>query len=156
MNTDWQIKELEQKAGALISEKADFFLVEIKILPGNNIKVVLDADQGISIDELAQCNRSLYKQIEESKLFPNNDFSLEVSSPGLDEPLKLNRQYLKNIGRKVEIILKNGIKIEGKLLGVTQSEIMIEEEKGNKKHKELLQHSVSFENIKSTKIQVKW
>ena len=94
---------------ALIDPDPENFLVEVKIRPGNNIKVFVDADRGISIDKLAQYNRRLYRQIEESGLFPNNDFSLEISSPGLDEPLKLRRQYLKNIGRYVEVILKSGI-----------------------------------------------
>src|SRR4030095_12729954 len=113
MNIDSQIQAIEQKMMALIDPDPENFLVEVKIRLGNNIKIFVDADRGISIDRLAQYNRSLYRQIEESGLFPNNDFSLELSSPGLDEPLKLRRQYLKNIGRYVEVILKNGIRKEG-------------------------------------------
>ena len=153
---DSQIKALEQRVEALINNKPGFFLVNVSIQAGNNIKVFIDADQGVSIDELAQCNRSLYKQIEENNLFPNNNFSLEVSSPGLDEPLKLLRQYLKNIGRNVEVIRKDGIKTEGKLLSATETGIVIEEERGHKKNKELLQHSILVENIKSTKVQIKF
>jgi ribosome maturation factor RimP len=153
---DSQIRVLEGEVGALINNKPGFFLVNVSIRPGNNIKVFIDADQGVSIDELAQCNRSLYKYIEESNLFPNGDFSLEVSSPGLDEPLRLHRQYLKNIGRNVEVIRKDGIKTEGKLLSATENEIVVEEERGNKKNKELLQHSIRLENIKSTKVQIKF
>ena len=119
----------------MIAPDPENFLVEVKIRPGNNIKIFVDADRGMSIDKLAQYNRNLYRQIEESGLFPNNDFSLEISSPGLDEPLKLRRQYLKNIGRYVEILLKSGVKIEGKLINATDGEILIEEEKGNKKRK---------------------
>ena len=156
LTMDSQTKALEQKVEALIHQKPGFFLVSVNISPGNNIRVFIDADQGISIDELAQCNRSLYKQIEESDLFPNGDFSLEVSSPGLDEPFKLHRQYLKNIGRNVEVIRKNGIKTEGKLLSATETEIIVEEERGHKKNKELLQHSIPLENIKSTKVQIKF
>jgi len=141
---------------ALIDPDPENFLVEVKIRPGNNIKVFVDADRGISIDKLAQYNRSLYRQIEESGLFPNNDFSLEISSPGLDEPLKLRRQYLKNIGRYVEVILKSGIKTEGKLISATDKEILIEEEKGNKKKKEIIEHSLLYDDIKTTKIQIKW
>jgi len=140
----------------LIDPDPENFLVEVKIRPGNNIKVFVDADRGISIDKLAQYNRSLYRQIEESGLFPNNDFSLEISSPGLDEPLKLRRQYLKNIGRYVEVILKSGIKTEGKLISATDKEILIEEEKGNKKKKEIIEHSLLYDDIKTTKIQIKW
>ena len=115
MNLESQIKALEQKVETLISGKPGFFLVEVKISAAGNILVFIDADQGISIDELVQCNRSLYKQIEESGLFPGNNFSLEVSSPGLDEPLKLHRQYLKNIGRSVEVTRKDGIKTDRKI-----------------------------------------
>ena len=87
MNTDSQIQAIEQKVMALIDSDPENFLVEVKIRPGNNIKVFVDADRGISIDKLAHYNRTLYRQLEESRLFPNNDFSLEISSPGLDEPL---------------------------------------------------------------------
>jgi ribosome maturation factor RimP len=156
MNTDSQIQAIEQKVMALIDPDPENFLVEVKIRPGNNIKIFVDADHGISIDKLAQYNRSLYRQIEETGLFPNNDFSLEISSPGLDEPLKLRRQYLKNIGRYVEVLLKSGIKKEGKLISATEKEIVIEEERGNKKNKEIIQHSLSYEDIKTTKIQIKF
>jgi len=156
MNIDSQILAIEQKIMALIDPDPENFLVDVKIRPGNNIKVFVDADRGISIDKLAQYNRSLYRQIEESGLFPNNDFSLEISSPGLDEPLRLSRQYLKNIGRYVEVLLKNGIKKEGKLISATDKEIVIEEERGNKKKKEVILHSLSYDDIKTTKIQIKW
>ncbi len=156
MNIDSQIQAIEQKVMALIDPDPENFLVEVKIRPGNNIKIFVDSDRGMSIDKLAQYNRRLYRQIEESGLFPNNDFSLEISSPGLDEPLKLRRQYLKNIGRYVEIVLKSGIKTEGKLMNATDEEVVIEEEKGNKKKKEIIQHSLSYDDIKTTKIQIKW
>jgi len=156
MNSDSQIQAIEQKVMALIDPDPENFLVEVRIRPGNNIKVFVDADRGISIDKLAQYNRALYRQIEESRLFPNNDFSLEISSPGLDEPIKLHRQYLKNIGRYVEVILKDGMKREGKLVNVTDGEILIEEEKGNKKKKEIIRHSLSHDDIKTTKIQIKF
>ncbi|HYM92585.1 MAG TPA: ribosome maturation factor [Chitinophagaceae bacterium] len=155
MNAESQIKALTQKIEVLISDKPGFFLVDIRIQPTNNIKVFIDADQGIIIDELVQLNRKLYRQLEESGMFPGNDFSLEISSPGLDEPLKLHRQYLKNTGRVVEVVCKDGIKTAGKLISVSDAEIVIEEEKGKGKKKELVNHTISFENIKSTKIQIK-
>jgi len=156
MNTESQIQAIEQKVKTLISPDPESFLVEVKISPGNHIKVFVDADRGVSIDKLTQYNRSLYKQIIEGGLFLNDDFSLEISSPGLDEPLKLHRQYLKNIGRYVEVILKDGNKWEGKLIKATDNEIGIEEEKGNKKKKELVQHTLSYDDIKTTKIQIKF
>ena len=140
----------------LIGEDPETFLVEVKIRPGNNVKVFIDADRGVSIDKLTQYNRRLYRQIVESGLYPGGDFSLEISSPGLDEPLKLQRQYVKNIGRPVEIILKDGIKKAGKLVSATDAEIVVEEEKQNKKNREVLQHTIPYDDIKTTKIQIKW
>ncbi|RYG22846.1 MAG: ribosome maturation factor, partial [Chitinophagaceae bacterium] len=87
---------------------------------------------------------------------PGNDFSLEVSSPGLDEPLKLRRQYLKNVDRFVEVLLLDAVRIEGKLIRVEESAIIIDEEKGKGKKKELVQHTVPFDQIKTTKIQIKF
>jgi ribosome maturation factor RimP len=156
MNIESQIQVIEQKVKTLISPDPESFLVDVKISPGNNVKVFIDADHGVSIEKLTQYNRRLYKQIEESGLFPNDDFSLEISSPGLDEPLKLHRQYVKNIGRNVEVILKEGIKKEGKLMSATNNEIVIEEEKQNKKNKEIVQHTISYNEIKTTKIQIKF
>ncbi len=156
MNTEPQIQAFEHIVTALISAEPDLFLVEVKIKPSNNIKVFIDGDQGVSIEKLVQYNRRLYKEIEESNMFPNGDFSLEVSSPGLDEPLKLHRQYLKNIGRHVEVTDKEGVQKEGKLISVTEADIVVEETKGKGKKMEMIQHIISFENIKTTKIQIKF
>ena len=156
MNTEPQIQAIEDKVGALISAEPDLFLVEVKIKPTNNIKVFIDGDQGVSIEKLVRYNRKLYKEIEESNLYPNGDFSLEVSSPGLEEPLKLHRQYLKNIGRYVEVTDKEGAQKDGKLISATEAEIMVEEIKGKGKKMETFQHRIPFDNIKTTKIQIKF
>jgi len=164
MNTENQVIAVEKKLGELLTELPGYFMVEISVKPTNNIKVFVDADQGAAIDHLSRINRALYKWVEEN-LFPNGDFSIEVSSPGLDEPLKLDRQYLKNIGRMVEIVLKNGLKEEGKLISVSENEVVIEEEKarptgssgrGKGKKKEVIQHIILKEEIKTTKVQVKF
>ena len=155
MNSENQVIGVEKKLSELLTELPGYFLVEISVKPTNNIKVFVDADQGAAIDQLSRINRALYKWVEEN-LFPNGDFSIEVSSPGLDEPLKLDRQYLKNIGRMVEIVLKNGLKKEGKLISVSENEIVIEEETGKGKKKEVIQHIILKEEIKTTKVQVKF
>jgi len=139
---------------ALMAGESLYFLVEVRIKPTNNIKVFLDGDQGISIEKCVQYNRALYKQLEESGLFPGDDFSLEVSSPGLDEPLKSLRQYKKNIGRLVEILLQDGSKKEGRLVEVSEDGIIVEETKGKNKKKEVISHAFLYDNIKTTKIQV--
>ncbi len=147
---------IAQMMTALLADNPDYFLVEIKTNSANNIKVFLDADSGVSIDKCVKYNRALYKQIEESGIFPEGDFSLEVSSPGLDEPLKLKRQYSKNTGRKVEVVLNDGSKVEGKLTGVSDTTIQVEEVKGKNKKKEVLEHTIHIDNIKTTKIQIQF
>jgi ribosome maturation factor RimP len=156
MSIEDQIQALEQKVGALINEEPGVFLVEIRIKPTNNVKVFIDADSGVNIDKLVQYNRKLYRDLEESGFFAGSDFSLEISSPGLDEPLKLHRQYIKNIGREVEVIKTDGVKTEGKMVTVNDHEIIVEEEKGKNKKKEVVTHTISFDNIKTTKIQIKF
>lgn len=148
-----QVQAIEQMVRDMLKEDPAYFLVEIKIKPTNNVKVFLDGDQGITIEKCIAINRALYRKMEEAALFPNGDFSLEVSSPGLDEPLKLFRQYKKNIGRPVEVLLKDGIKIAGKMIDVQEGSIVVEETKGKNKKKEVFTHSFLFDNIKSTKIQ---
>ena len=138
----------------LLAGENDYFLVEIRIKPTNNIKVFLDGDNGIPIEKCVQVNRGMYKQLEGTGLFPADDFSLEVSSPGLDEPLKMYRQYKKNVGRQVELLLQDGSKKEGRLMEVGEDGIIIEETKGKNRKKEVINHTFLFDNIKTTKIQV--
>ena len=156
MNTDPQIKAIEQRITDLISAEPELFLVEVRIKPTNNIKVYIDGDQGVSIEKLVNYNRKLYKKIEEDGMYPNGDFSLEVSSPGLDEPLKMHRQYQKNIGRFAEVTDMEGQKKEGKLVGVGEIDIQLEEIKGKGKKQEMVIHIIPFEQIKSTKILIKF
>jgi ribosome maturation factor RimP len=161
MSIETQVQAIEKMIGAILADDQGYFLVEVKIKPTNNVKVFLDGDTGISIEKCIVYNRALYRQLEESAMFADNDFSLEVSSPGLDEPLKLFRQYRKNIGRPVEVLLKDGVKVEGKLLEVEDSTIIVEETKGksihgrhvSEKKKEVILHTLLFDQIKSTTIQ---
>lgn len=139
---------------ALIAEEPAYFLVDVKLKPGNNIQVFLDGDAGVSLKTCVAYNRALYKQIEAAGLFPPGDFSLEISSPGVDEPLRMQRQYQKNMGRMVETILKDGRKISGKLLAANEAGITLEETKGKGKKQEVLTHELSFDHIKSTTVQV--
>jgi ribosome maturation factor RimP len=156
MQKDTQIHIIEQKVAGLLMAHPSHFLVEVKIKPTNNVKVFVDADEGINLSTLVEYNRSLYKLIEESDIFPAGDFSLEVSSPGLDEPLKKQRQYTKNIGRFVEVILQDGFKKEGRLIEAAEDGIIIESETGKGKHKQTKQETILLTEIKSTKIQVKF
>ena len=154
MNNELQIAKLESLVAGILEGDESYFLVSVRIKPTNNIKVFIDGDQGVSIEKCVGVNRKLYKLIEEQALYPEGDFSLEVSSPGLDEPLKLHRQYLKNIGRTVEVAMLDGTKTEGVLKEAAEDQIVVEETKGKNKKKETVLHTIPFNNIKTTKVQV--
>jgi ribosome maturation factor RimP len=153
MNLAQTTATIRQFTEELITDDVTVFLIEIKLKPGNNIQVFMDGDNGLPLSKCIEYNRALYKKIEEAGLFKDGDFALEVSSPGLEEPLKLTRQYKKNIGRPVEVILKDGRKINGKLLLANET-ITIEETKGKGKKQQMLQHVFALDEIKSTKIQI--
>lgn len=139
----------------VLGEMPDYFLVEVKVSPKNEVKVFIDADQGASIDKLASINRSLYKKIETEALFgANGNFSMEVSSPGLDEPLKMLRQYQKNLHRAVEVLQLDGVKSEGILQEVSETGIKLEQRKSSKKEKQISIIEIPFNQIKFTKVSV--
>jgi len=156
MQKETIIQAVEEKLEQLLADHPTHFLVEVRVKPTNNIKVFIDADEGVNLSVLIDYNRKLYKLLEASGMFPDCDFSLEVSSPGLDEPLKLRRQYTKNLGRFVEVTLNDSTKKEGKLLEATEDGIIVETESGKGKRKEVKQETVLFSDIKTTKIQVKF
>ena len=148
MNQASPIQATEALIEKLIEGNEDIFLVSVRIKPTNNIKVFLDADSGLSIEKCIKINRALYKTIEEEAWYPDGNFSLEVSSPGVDEPLKMLRQYKKNIGRKLEVTFTDDTKKEGKLLSADENGIQIEYTEG--KNKKAVTHikDIAFNEIK--------
>ncbi len=156
MASETKIQLITGMVQDLLQQDPDCFLVDVWIKPTNNIRVALDADKGLPIEKCVSLNRKLYKQIEEAALYPEGDFSLEVSSPGLDEPLKMHRQYVKNISRNVEVLQEDGQLTEGVLTAVNENDIEVTSTIGKNKKKEVVQHTIPFINIKSTKIQIKF
>ena len=154
MSREDQIETVQKLLQPLLVD--DIFLVDIKIKPTNNIKIYLDADSGLGIEKCIKINRRLYKVMEEMGLYPDGDFSLEVSSPGVDEPLKIHRQFLKNIGRNVVVKLNDDSIKEGKLISATETDLTIEYTEG--KNKKAVTHTVTipFTDIKQTTVQVKF
>lgn len=92
-------------------QEEDLFLVDINISATNNISIIIDGDKGAGIDSCIAISRlvesSLNRDVE--------DFELEVASAGVGQPLKITRQFVKNIGREVEVVRKNGEKLKGTL-----------------------------------------
>lgn len=153
MNTSEESARIEEFVRNLIGTAGDLFLIEVKITPANKVIVLLDGDNGVTIDDCTKVNKALYKFIEETNLF-GGDFSLEVSSAGVDKPLKLLRQYKKNIGRKIEVTLIDGGVIEGKLTDVTTEDITIEEKTGKANKTIMKTTTILFNQIKDTTVLI--
>jgi len=150
------LKNIEGWLQTILAGHPDMFLVDVKIKPTNNIKVFIDGDNGFPIDLCVRINRQLYKAIEEAAIYEEGDFSLEVSSPGITEPLKLHRQYTKNIGRDVEVAFKDGTVKEGKLIEVAEADIILEHKEGKGKKAEVQKLVIPISNIKTTIVQIKF
>ncbi len=142
----------KQKIQELIEEYIngkELFLVSVKVSGANRIIVLADKKDGITIDECAALHRHLENGLDRDI----EDFELQVSSPGLDLPFGVIEQYLKNEGKKVEVIDNDGTKFTGKLKNVTSGGFELETEiKIKGKAPELKDISFNFEQVKSTRI----
>ena len=131
--------ELKERLEELVNDNLkseQHFLVDIVITAKEGPKkvlILLDGDEGINIDDCAKVSRAVGHAVEEEELI-TDAYRLEVSSPGLDHPLMLLRQYEKNVGRKVKVTLNNGDTPTGILISVSETEIVLEEKKDAKWH----------------------
>ena len=114
-----KIKILELVNQAL--EGSDKFLVNLKITPDNRIYVDIDGDNGVTIDDCIELSRAIEGQLDRDV----EDFALDVSSAGADQPLKLTRQLVKNIGREVEAVTYDGAKTEGELIAADEESVTL-------------------------------
>jgi ribosome maturation factor RimP len=145
----------KEKIANLVHEKltGDQFLVDITVSSSNIIHVMVDSDTGISINQIVEISRFVENGLDRDA----EDFELSVYSAGLSEPFRLIRQYKKNIGKEVELVQVNGIKLTGVLVladeeGISLEVITREKTEGSKK-KELVTriHQLSYSDIKEAK-----
>ena len=133
----------------------DQFLVDV-VVKGHKgpkkVLILIDSDKGITIDDCANLSRELSKEFDDSQLF-DDSYMLEVSTPGLDQPLRLKRQYHKNIGRRVRVVIQEQT-LEGKLVEVGDEKIKLEQEIGTGKKKETKIVEISFSEIDKTFVLV--
>jgi ribosome maturation factor RimP len=149
---------LEQRVTALVEEKIadrpDLFLVEVKMHSNGKLIILMDGDQGLSIKDCAAISRHVGFHLEEENLI-SQAYNLEVSSPGVDTPLRLLRQYVKNKGRAISLKLKDGNKTEGKLLKAEAESITLLETKKEKgKKAQQIERIIAFEEIMESKVLI--
>ncbi|MDN5215743.1 ribosome maturation factor RimP [Fulvivirgaceae bacterium BMA12] len=149
-------RELEEIVVSNLDDDT-LFLVDIEISANKGprkIKVLIDGDNGLNIDDCAKISRTVAEAMEQKKLI-ESAFILEVSSPGLDYPLKFKRQYLKNIGRKLKVLLSNNIEKQGELIKVADHSITVNAEQKSKNRKiDYVETEIYFSDIKKTNVLV--
>jgi len=137
-----------------IADRPDLFIVSVRFLKNGVLEILLDGDNGIAIEDCVQVSRHVGFHLEEENVI-DKAYRLEVSSPGIDSPLLLNRQYEKNIGRDVQVKMQDGTKREGQLLAINEGSISIEEKVKEKGKKAVLQQAeIPLEHIKETKVLI--
>jgi ribosome maturation factor RimP len=146
------VKQLVEDA---IAENEALFLVELEFLPESKISVIVDGDEGVSLNECIRINRAVESKLDREE----EDFSFEVSSPDITKPLKLIRQYKKNIG-KILTIKTDDSKIEGTLINVLEEEIVLQwKERQTKlvgKGKETVEktETIAYNKIQEAKVKL--
>ena len=136
----------------------DLFLVDVSVKPDNLIEVEIDSDNPVSIEECEKLTRAIEGEFDRDK----EDYTLEVGSAGITSPFKVKRQYLKNVGKEVEVLTKDGKKLKGLLKGADDNGfVIITEEKvkpeGSKKPvMEKREHHFGYDDVKYVKYLLKF
>jgi ribosome maturation factor RimP len=147
-------EEIKKLAEAALTNTSQFVVdVVVSSRKGpKKVLVVLDGDNGVTIDDCANISREVSKSLDEMAL-PDESLTLEVSTPGLDQPLLLKRQYKKNIGRGLKVKLHDKIE-EGKLTEATEEKIVLLQETGSGKKKEERTLEIQFSEIEKAFVLV--
>ncbi|USL94716.1 ribosome assembly cofactor RimP [Riemerella anatipestifer] len=113
--------QVETLLNDFLSEREDLFLIDLKVSAGDDVVVILDGDNGVTLQDCLDASRAIEFNMDREE----HDFSLQVMSAGLSEPLTQIRQFRKNIGRDLDILLNDSSKIEGELTRVEEDKIVL-------------------------------
>lgn len=147
-----KVHELLEEA---ISENKSLFVISVDFLPGDKIKVIVDGDKGVPLNECIRISRHIEDNLDREE----EDFSLEVSTPDITQPLVVERQYQKNIGRILKVETAEG-KFEGVLESVSETGLTLawktREPKPVGKGKITVEkkETIAFSNIVEAKVKI--
>lgn len=150
-------EKVEQLLAGALNKREDLFLLDFTVGGDHTIKIVLDGDKGVNLNDCMEISRSIEHNLDREE----HDFSLEVTSAGATAPIVLPRQYKKNAGRSLEVKTEAG-KIEGKLTKVDENGITLEwksrEPKpvGKGKHTVEKKQKIAFSEITQAKVVLKF
>ena len=139
-------------------EFTDCFVIEISV-DKKKVEVILDADEGIKLNQCQRVSRHVENWLD-TELPLGEEYTIEVSSPGVSRPLVYLRQYPQHIGRTLEVTDTEGVTTEGELKSIENGQILLAFEQvtkdGKKKIKENIQRTIPFENIKKAIVKLKF
>jgi len=148
--------KVETLLTAALAEHPSLFLIELKVGADNSVRVILDGDQGVALQDCMNVSRAIEHQLDREE----EDFSLEVASAGVGAPLQSKRQYIKNIGRKLKVELTNLPPVQGTLIAADDSGFTLtwkqREPKPVGKGKVTVekQQTLSYDQIESAKVTI--
>lgn len=151
MNVEKRVTELVEEK---IADRPDLFLVDVNMHANGILTILVDGDNGVAISDCVAISRHVGFHLEEENVI-EQAYRLEVSSPGIDTPLKSLRQFQKNVNRSLKLKLKSSNVKEGKLIGLDESGITIQESVKQKgKKAEIIETIIPFEDITEAKVLV--
>lgn len=151
-----KIRELAESAlkelSVLQGQEPGHFIVDVIFIERQRrLMVFVDGDNGVTIDQCADLSRKLSSVLDEQNILGESPYTLEVSTPGLDHPLKLKRQYFKNKGRQMKVHLKDKTIVQGKLEDVSDERLVIHQVLDKKETKDT---EVPFDQIEKAFVMV--
>ncbi|MEJ1236951.1 ribosome maturation factor RimP [Chryseolinea sp. T2] len=145
--------EIVKIAESKLADPGHFVVDVVVSLRGKHkVLVFVDGDQGITIDHCADLSRAMSEELDRLPGL-NDSYVLEVSTPGVDYPLKFDRQYGKHVGRTLKVVLRDQ-SIEGKLVNVSGDGITLEQATGSGKKKEVKVIDIKFSDIEKSFVLV--
>jgi len=115
---------------------------------GRLLRVLVDRDGGISLDDIAEVTRAISKALDADDIIGGGAYTLEVSSPGVDRPLTLPRHWRRNITRLVTVTLVNGQKLTGRIKSASDEAAELDV-KGKLR-------SVAYADVAKAKVQIEF
>ncbi|MBN2614525.1 MAG: ribosome assembly cofactor RimP [Bacteroidales bacterium] len=130
-------------------QESDRFLVEVRVSTDNVIHIIIDSDSAVNIEHCISVSRFVEGKLDREK----EDFELNVMSSGLDHPFHLLRQYKKFVGKSIQVVMQNDKKLQGKLLEVEETHIVLQEEKEVKQKKRVIKKAGETVHIPLSEIK---
>lgn len=150
--------KIEQLLNGFLAQREDLFLIDLKISAADDITVILDGDDGVSLQDCLDASRAIEFNMDREE----HDFSLQVMSAGLSEPLSIPRQYAKNIGRDLKLLLNDSSEIEGELSKADDEKVTLilryrkPKEVGKGKMDVVEEKEIPYSDIKKATVVIKF